>query len=123
VSLNGARVLWVDDNPENNVYERNALETLGVQFSLARSTEEARRLLASDPFQLVITDFARADDARGGYTLLEDVRKLSAAPPLIIYSGSSTSEFETQAKTRGAYGETNEPLKLFDMAISAIKRG
>jgi CheY-like chemotaxis protein len=123
VSLAGARVLWVDDNPGNNVYERNALETLGVQFSLAQSTLEARQFLANGTFQLVITDFARADDEQGGYTLLDDLKKLPGAPPLIIYSGSWTPAFEAEAKARGAYGETNEPLRLFDMAISAIKSG
>ncbi len=34
-------VLWVDDNPNNNSYERQALEALGVSFVLAISTDEA----------------------------------------------------------------------------------
>jgi hypothetical protein len=36
-----AKVLWVDDRPDNNVYERQALSALGVSFVLATSTEEA----------------------------------------------------------------------------------
>src|SRR5258707_8804977 len=34
-------VLWVDDRPENNVYERQAFEAVGLKFSLALSTDDA----------------------------------------------------------------------------------
>ena len=37
------RVLWVDDRPENNVYERQAFEEQGLHFELALSTDEAIR--------------------------------------------------------------------------------
>src|SRR5262245_61463123 len=36
-------ILWVDDRPDNNVYERKAFEAVGLKFTLARSTEEALR--------------------------------------------------------------------------------
>src|SRR5215207_3488799 len=39
--LSGARVLWVDDRPENNIYERRSLEALGIGFTLSTSTEDA----------------------------------------------------------------------------------
>ncbi len=29
------RILWVDDNPNNNVYERKAFEANGFEFELA----------------------------------------------------------------------------------------
>ncbi|MEO1402601.1 MAG: hypothetical protein AAFV72_15335 [Cyanobacteria bacterium J06635_1] len=34
-------VLWVDDRPNNNIYERQALKALGASFVLATSTDEA----------------------------------------------------------------------------------
>lgn len=34
-------VLWVDDRPENNQYDRKALEAMGVRIELALSTTEA----------------------------------------------------------------------------------
>lgn len=40
-SKNEKRILWVDDRPENNVYERNILEKYGLVFSLALSTQQA----------------------------------------------------------------------------------
>ena len=34
-------ILWVDDRPDNNTYERQAFETMGLRFTLALSTDEA----------------------------------------------------------------------------------
>jgi CheY-like chemotaxis protein len=121
VSLSGAKVLWVDDNPDNNRYEREALAQLGLQFVIATSNGEALQQLRSQVFNAVITDFARKDDPEGGYTLLAEVKKTSPALPLIIYTGSFTAKQESEAKGRGAYGETNSPVSLFELVIDAIK--
>lgn len=121
ISLDRARVLWVDDNPQNQQYERNALSALGVKFVQARSTSEALPLLKSQLFDLVITDFKRVDDARAGYTLLREVSGLKSPPPLIIYSSAASPEFEAEAKRLGAFAETNQPQRLFQLAIEAIR--
>ena len=121
LSLSGANVLWVDDNPDNNRYEREALFQLGLQLVIATSTAEALQQLGSQPFRAVITDFARKDDPEGAYTILAEVKKISPTLPVIIYTGSVTPEQETEAKRRGAYGETNSPVALFDLVIDAIK--
>lgn len=120
VSLDKAKVLWVDDNPQNQEYERNALSALGVTFVVAKSTSEALPLLQSQQFDLVITDFKRRDDERGGYTLLKQVQGIKSPPPLIIYSGSTSPEFEAEAKGLGAYAETNQAQRLFSLAVEAI---
>jgi len=120
LTLTGSKILWVDDNPEGQLYERNALEALGVQFSLAKTTSEAVPLLRSQQFQLVITDFKRADDDRGGYTLLEEVKKIQPKTPVIIYSASVTPKLEAEAKERGAFAETDQPQRLFSLAIEAL---
>ena len=36
------QILWVDDRPENNNYERQAFEKMGLRFSIALSTNEVR---------------------------------------------------------------------------------
>lgn len=122
ISLDRAKILWVDDNPQNQEYERNALSALGVTFVQARSTAEALPLLQSQQFHLVITDFKRVDDERAGYTLLKEVRSLKTPPPLIIYSSAASPEFEAEAKSLGAIAETNQPQRLFSLAVEAIVR-
>jgi CheY-like chemotaxis protein len=121
VQLNGAKVLWVDDNPDNNKYERQALSALGIEFVLAATTEDALKKIEAQKFGAIVSDFNRLEEPQGAYTLLAEVSKTVDHPPFIIYSGSSSTEFVTEAKSRGAFGETNQPTKLFELIIDALK--
>ena len=66
------RILWVDDKPENNRFERIAFEQAGIRFHSASSTDEALALLNRHGFRYgaVISDFSRRQP-RAGYELLD----------------------------------------------------
>jgi DNA-binding NtrC family response regulator len=113
-------ILWVDDHPENNNYERQAFSELGAKVIIAVSTEEALHELQLQHVDVIISDFERVGDPKAAYTLLSEVRKKSNAPPFIIFSGSSTQQFEVEAKRRGALGETNLDKELFDLVARAV---
>ena len=114
------RVLWVDDRPENNVFERQSLEALGIQFKLASSTEEAQDALSRSAFDAIISDMGRPPDPRAGYTLLKALRTRNDQTPFIIYAGSRAPEHVAEAKANGALGTTNRPEELFGMVLNAI---
>lgn len=80
------RVLWVDDTPDNNVYEAIALEHLGCFVTAATSTESAEEYLDNIDFTVVITDLGRAGDPRAGVELATSVRKRSLNVPVIAYT-------------------------------------
>ena len=120
LNLSNTKVLWVDDNPEGQVYERNALTAIGTSFVFVRNTEEAMAKLKGERFNLVISDFSRKDDPKAGYSLLEKVKNIPSPPPLIIYSSSASEIYEMEAKAKGAYGQTNSPQKLFNLVIKAL---
>lgn len=122
VELSGSRVLWVDDNPQNNAYEQRALSALGIQFDAALSTKEALEKLAKTRYDLVISDYSRRDDSQGGLTLIDDLKRISNAPPIIIYSSGWSPEREAQLRQRGAFGETNQALTLFQMVVDALQK-
>jgi PleD family two-component response regulator len=44
--LEGKRILWVDDKPENNTYESNLLARLGAKIEFSVSTKEAIQALS-----------------------------------------------------------------------------
>ena len=113
-------VLWVDDNPNNNIYERQALEALGLRFVLALSTEEALDQIKRQRFDVIISDMGRPPDARAGYTLLDKLRSSGDRTPFIIYASSRSAEHVAEARQRGAVGCTNRPDELFEMVLSAI---
>jgi CheY-like chemotaxis protein len=116
-------VLWVDDHPDNNTYERQALEQYGIRFVLATSTEEASELVRSQRFDAVISDMNRPPDRRAGYTLLDGLRRGGNPIPFIIYAGPSAPKHAAEAHEHGALGSINRPDELFSMVLDAVGLG
>lgn len=114
------RVLWVDDRPENNVFERQSIGALGIQFTLALSTEEALEELSHSKFDAIISDMGRPPDQRAGYTLLNALRSQGDKTRFIIYAASRAPEHIAEAKEKGAVGTTNRPDELFGMVLHAV---
>jgi CheY-like chemotaxis protein len=117
-----ATVLWVDDNPDNNLHERAALEAVGIRFVLAKSTDEALDKIKNQPFNAIISDMGRPPDSRAGYTLLDKLRASGNHTPFIVYAGSRAPEHIAEVKRRGGIGCTNRPNELFEMVLSALGR-
>jgi CheY-like chemotaxis protein len=115
-------VLWVDDNPNNNSYERQALEALGVSFVLAISTDEALKKISRQRFDAIISDMGRPPDPRAGYTLLDKLRSSGDQTPFIIYASSREPEHVAESRRHGAIGCTNNANELFEMVLSALGR-
>ena len=118
--LQGKRILWVDDRPENNHFERQALEALGVRIDLSTSTEEALQKNKQRSYDLIISDMGRPPDARAGYTFLDELRRTGDKTPFIIYAGSRAPELVEEARRHGAIGSTNMPQELIAMATKAL---
>ncbi len=53
--LRFAQILWVDDNPQNNIYEREILQILGSNVDVATSTAEGLLALQSKVYDLVVS--------------------------------------------------------------------
>lgn len=121
--LAGATVLWVDDKPENNKYERQALEKLGIQFTISTSTEDALEKLQHGNYNVIISDMERPPDKQAGYTLLSQITNRRITTPFIIYAGSRSPEHNAETRRRGGLGTTNMPIELFEMVVDAIKAG
>jgi CheY-like chemotaxis protein len=113
-------VLWVDDNPGNNVYERQAFEAVGIKFTLALSTAEALDILKQNKFSAIISDMGRKEGQHEGYVLLDALRKQNDQTPFFIYAGSNLPEHKRQAQERGAQGSTNDPQELFRLVTSVV---
>jgi CheY-like chemotaxis protein len=120
-NLQGALVLWVDDRPDNNRFERQALEALGVRFVISTSTDDAVNQLARQKFDLVISDMGRPPDPRAGYTLLDRMRQGRDDTPFIIYASSRAPEHIQEARSHGAVGCTNSPQELIGMVTQALR--
>jgi CheY-like chemotaxis protein len=120
--LEGSEVLWVDDRPENNQYERQALEALGIGFVISTSTDDASNRIKTRHFDAIISDMGRSSDPQAGYTLLDKLRTSGNSIPFIIYASSRSPEHQAEARRRGAIGCTNNATELFEMVVSTLLR-
>lgn len=114
------RILWVDDRPRNNQYERQAFERMGLKFTLALSTQEALDILATERFAAVISDMGRPEGPREGYVLLDAMRGRGDQTPFFIYAGSRSAAHRHETEEHGGQGVTNNPEELFDMVLQVL---
>jgi CheY-like chemotaxis protein len=116
-------VLWVDDRPENNVYERQAFEAVGLKFSLALSTGGALAAMERQKFAAVISDMGRKEGPREGYVLLDAMRAESNQTPLFFYASSNSPEHKRETREHGGQGCTNNAEELFHLVTKAVISG
>ena len=83
-------LLWVDDYPENNAFEVDALKRKGVEVIPAATNSDAlRSVKAGRPLDVIITDMGRegeGDDA--GLELLKGLHDLGVSTPVIVYASA-----------------------------------
>ncbi|MBI3244130.1 MAG: response regulator [Chloroflexi bacterium] len=119
--LLGASILWVDNSPAKDIFERKAMEVFGVRFTDSASTEDALEKIKASKFDLIISDMNRPPDDLAGYTLLAEKKALGDDTPLIIYAGSSRADHRAEARTRGAFGSAGNPQELFMLVLYGLR--
>jgi len=80
-----AVILLVDDNPHGMLARAAVLRNLGYQVLTAVSAEEALALVATQPFDLVVTDFRMPN--MDGKQLIATLRERGFVQPVILLSG------------------------------------
>lgn len=119
--LANSSILWVDDRPANNVYEKYALEALGIKITLSESTDDALKKISVFKYDVIISDMGRPPDPQAGYTLLDALKRLGKYPPFIIYAGGRSPGLSAITKERGGWDTTNRPQELIQFVLSALK--
>jgi hypothetical protein len=117
--LHGAEILWVDDNPNNNVYERMAFEAFGIRFDLALSTDEAMSLLQRNDYDAVISDIARHEGNDAGIRMLHRMARQVNHPIVIFYTWGYDPEMGTP---KGAWAITDRPDDLMHYVMDYLER-
>ena len=113
------RVLWVDDNPSNNATLVNAFENLGIRVFQASSTDEAKRILSKDTYDVIISDMSRPPDSEAGKTLLKYLREQNITTPVIIYARWAR-QHRGEEQTLGVAAITNDPSVVYSTVLHAV---
>jgi len=115
----GATILWVDDNPTNNLYFRQLLRSLGAGVEPARDNEEASRLVRMTPFDLIISDIGRDNSKENGIKGIERLQESGVEAPVVFHVANVD---KSRPPPAGALGITNRPDKLLHFVIDGLER-
>ena len=116
------QILWVDDHPENNTYERQAFEAIGLRVESALTTDEALVQLAHNRYAAIISDMARVEGTREGYVLLDRLRVKGDRTPLFFYTSNSLPEHQQETFEHDGQSSTDDPQDLFEMVVDAVNK-
>jgi len=126
VPRRAARVLWVDDRPANNEFERKWLRPHGIVFDSVVSTEEAVEQLTNETYDLVITDLGRQGSsdrsATAGAAFLDQPIVRGGGPPVIVYAGTWAVAQRDDLVRRGALNVMADREHLFATVLGALGR-
>jgi hypothetical protein len=109
-----SRVLWVDDHPANNEWERRHLRPEGILFDNVVSTIEA----ITDLGRLGSSDRSRA----AGTDLLSHPVISDGGPPVIVYASWMAVAQADALKARGAFGVAASQGDLYRLVHEALSR-
>jgi CheY-like chemotaxis protein len=116
-ALQGARVLWVDDEPANNHSECRLLAAFGAEVRQVRSTTEALAALTGGAWDLLLSDMARDTVPDAGLRMLGQLPR--GAPKVVFYVGRVD---ESRAVPVGAFGIADRPEPFLHLVLDVLER-
>lgn len=114
-----ATILCVDDEPATGVVLEHHLTKVGHRPLLALSVEEALKMVARTPIDLIIADF-RMPKATG-LDLLSVLDKEGYAVPVIIMTGYSSIEHAVISIKSGAIDYLTKPIRPETLEIAVTQ--
>ena len=126
--VDGRRILWVDNEPSNNILERTTLTDWGIDVQTRRTTQEALTELrdkSDTPYDLVISDWFRGGKPEGK-RLAELIHSEQIETPILFYfCAGDTSLFQSivgEAQSLQAIGATSSPRELLRWTFAELVR-
>lgn len=111
------RVLWVDDEPDNNTLLVEQLINAGVKVDQAMSTDEALKFISANSYDAIISDIGRMEGknyvADAGVVLTQQVQRLAPNTPLLVFTSSRGATLHASALfAKGAHLVTTSGTRL-----------
>lgn len=120
--FDGLKVILVEDDPTVREGSEQALQLAGLDVLAFESAEEAWKLLAPGFAGIVVTDVRLPGIS--GLVLLQKVKELDAALPVILVTGHGDITMAVQAMRSGAYDFIEKPYsseQLVDVILRALE--
>jgi DNA-binding response OmpR family regulator len=111
------RLLWVDDNPDNNSVEKVYLEQHNITVYQVNSSEEALTSLLLYQYTAIISDMGRGGEVLAGLNLLKALRERGNHTPFLMYTIVLTQAQKTLLDKYQGQGVAVEPDKLYQLVL------
>ena len=115
--MRDARILWVDDEPENNRLEVSLFEEAGARVDIATTSEAALGALQRTRYDVILSDIARGDEGDAGLVLAGRLASDGRSPPLIFYVDNVQKPVPP-----AAFGITRRPDELLHLVLDVLAR-
>jgi DNA-binding NtrC family response regulator len=112
-------ILVVDDEPDMRDALTAALRREGLCVSTAANGVEALERVQGQSFDLIITDVRMP--RMGGLALLQELKRTSAAIPVVMMTGYGRIEDAVEAMKAGAFDYLLKPFSLEDLKTVVTK--
>ena len=114
------KVLWVDDHPENNVFEKRFFEKHRIAVHPVTTSEDALKLLAIYDYKAVISDMGRGEDRLAGARFVQRLRARNDRTPVVIYTVRADSPAKQQAQRELVAESGAQALAVTPQEVRAI---
>jgi len=115
----GASVLVVDDDVAIGTVLLSLLRQDGISAKFVASGEEALRMLAAEPFELVLTDLRMP--GIDGLALLKELRRRGDDVPVILLTAHGTVPVAVEAMKAGAADFMTKPFERDEVLFTVRK--
>jgi cyclic di-GMP phosphodiesterase len=113
-----ARILIVDDERLVRDLVRRLLERGGYTCAVAENAFEARRLLSTRRFELIVCDLQMPGES--GLDVVSHVRRAYPGTAAIMVTGVDDEQLADHALALGAYGYVVKPFSSTDLSIQVL---
>lgn len=111
-----ARLLIVDDDAGTLASLARAFRLAGHEAAVCDNAARALELVKSQAFDMVLSDVVMP--GRDGIALLEDLRGLGIALPVVMISGQANPEMAVRATRLGAMDFLEKPLSTDKLLLT-----
>jgi len=103
-------ILIIDDESDIRAMLSIALKRMGHETSMAKNAEQAKSLIDTHPFDLILCDMKLPDG--DGFELLEYALTKSPETPFVIITAYGSMDLAIQALKQGAFDFLSKPVDL-----------
>ncbi len=114
-----AKILVVDDEAQIREILLVVLERKGHRVLLAQTGQESLQLVTRERPDVIILDVILPD--MNGLAVLEQIRQMPSAVPVIMLTGYWTGEFEKEARALGVTDFLSKTFSLHELGASLLR--